>query len=82
MGGAIFTLADFAFAVAANRPDASPTVTVSTSISFVGAGKGESLIGEAKLLKDGKRTCFYEVEVRDEVGNLVAIASTVGGHIV
>ncbi len=81
MGGAIFTLADFVFAVATNRPDASPTVTVSTSISFVGVGKGECLIGEAKLLKDGKRTCFYEVEIKDELGNFVAVASTVGGHI-
>lgn len=81
MGGAIFTLADFVFAVATNRPDSSPTVTVSTSISFVGVGKGECLIAEAKLLKDGKRTCFYEVEIKDELGNLVAVASTVGGHI-
>ena len=81
MGGAIFTLADFAFAVAANRPDLPITVTVSTNISFIGTAKGSSLIAQTKLLKDGRRNCFYEVEVTDDMGNPVAIVNVVGMHL-
>ncbi len=81
MGGAIFTLADFSFAVATNRPDKPITVTTSTNISFVGTAKGNTLIGETKLLKDGKRSCFFEVTIKDELGNLVAIATSVGTHL-
>lgn len=81
MGGAIFTLADFTFAVAANRPNLPITVTTSTNVSFIGTVKGDRLIATAKLLKDGKRSCFYEVTVTDEKGNLVAMASTVGTHL-
>ncbi|MBQ7897278.1 MAG: PaaI family thioesterase [Clostridia bacterium] len=81
MGGAIFTLADFTFAVAANRPDSPITVTVSTNISFMGTVKGNKIVSETRLLKDGKRNCFYEVLVKDEMGNLVAVSSVVGAHI-
>ena len=42
MGGAIFTLADFAFAVAANVGGVL-TVTTTASVSFVGTCKGEVL---------------------------------------
>lgn len=81
MGGAIFTLADFTFAVAANRPDSPITVTASTNISFMGTVKGNKIIAEARLLKDGKRNCFYEISVKDELGNLIAVANTVGSHL-
>ena len=81
MGGVIFTLADFTFAVAANRGKDAVTVTTSSNISFVGTVKGDVLIAESRLLKDGRRSCFYEIEVKDELGNLVAVASTVGTHI-
>ena len=81
MGGAIFTLADFTFAVATNRDKESVTVTTSSNISFVGTVKGDMLIAESRLLKDGKRSCFYEIEVKDELGNLVAVATSVGTHL-
>ena len=81
MGGAIFTLADFTFAVAANRPDSPITVTASTNISFMGTVKGNKIIAETRLLKDGKRNCFYEISVKDELGNLIAVANTVGSHL-
>lgn len=81
MGGAIFTLADFTFAVAANRPDTPVTVTASTNISFMGTVKGDKIIAETRLLKDGKRNCFYEISVKDEKGNLVAVANTIGSHL-
>ncbi|MBR6632831.1 MAG: PaaI family thioesterase [Clostridia bacterium] len=81
MGGVIFTLADFTFAVATNRGKDAVTVTTSSNISFVGTVKGDTLIAQTRLLKDGRRSCFYEIEVKDELGNLVAVASTVGTHI-
>ncbi len=81
MGGAIFTLADFTFAVATNRSRDAVTVTTSSSISFVGTVKGDMLIAETRLLKDGRRSCFYEISVTDGLGNLVAVVSTVGTHI-
>lgn len=68
-GGAIYTLADFCFAVAANaapveasgRPD---TVTLSADISYLRPAKpGERLFAEATRIKDGRKACFYEVKV-------------------
>lgn len=81
MGGVIFTLADFTFAVAANRGSDAVTVTTSSNISFIGTVKGDTLIAETRLLKDGRRSCFYEIDVKDDKGNLVAVVSTVGTHV-
>lgn len=71
MGGAIFTLADFAFAVASNW-NKNPQVSLNASVSFLGKAKGEQLIAEARKLKEGRKTCYYEVMVSDEHGNQVA----------
>lgn len=80
MGGAIYTLADFSFAVATNYRD-SITVTAVSQISYLGPVKGDTLIAETKLLKNGKRNCFYEIEITDNLGNAVAVVSTNGVHI-
>lgn len=71
MGGAIFTLADFAFAVAVNwnRP---LCVTRCSQITFLGPAQGKRLVAEARVRKEGRRTCYCLVEVRDDLGNLVA----------
>jgi acyl-CoA thioesterase len=80
MGGAIFTLADFVFAVATNFKQRL-TVTAVSQISYLGTAKGDVLIGESKLLKDGKRNCFYEIAIKDNLDNLVAVVSTSGVHL-
>ena len=80
MGGAIYTLADFVFAVATNFKQ-PVTVTAVSQISYLGAAKGDTLYGESKLLKDGKRTCFYEINITDNLGNAVAVVSTSGSHL-
>ena len=80
MGGAVFTLADFAFAVAANLGGVL-TVTTTASTQFIGACKGEVLIAEAHLLKDGRRNCFFEVTVKDDLDNLVAVVTSTGTHL-
>lgn len=71
MGGAIFTLADFAFAVASNW-NKNPQVSLNASISFLGKAKGSQLVAKAHKLKEGRKTCYYEVMVSDELGNQVA----------
>lgn len=80
MGGAIYTLADFTFAVAANV-NQPLTVTTVSQICYLGTAKGETLIAEAKLIKDGKRSCFFEIRITDELGSNVALVTSTGTHI-
>lgn len=71
MGGATFTLADFVFAVSSNTPS-GVAVNVVSQISYLGSCRGSRLIAESRLLKDGRRNCFYQVTVSDDLGNPVA----------
>ena len=64
MGGATFTLADFAFAVASNW-EKPGTVSLSSNITYLGGVKGSRLIAEAHRVKDGRTTCYYHVTVTD-----------------
>lgn len=80
MGGVAFTLADFVFAVASNFHQV-PTVTLTSQISYLNPIKGNILLGESRLIKDGKRNCFYEVTITDNLGTPVAIVSITGAHV-
>lgn len=80
MGGAVFTLADFAFAVAANQRGRD-VVTQASQVTFLKAAQGKHLVAEARQVKDGKRVCFYEVKVTDDLGTEVAFV-TVNGYVV
>ena len=71
MGGAIFTLADFALAVACNISE-TPTVSISNTIEFLSAAKGSKLIATCDVDKSGRRVGFYTVEVSDDTGRKVA----------
>lgn len=71
MGGAVFTLADFAFGVCANF-DKDVYVTASADSHFLAAAKGKTLIAEAREVRAGRRTCLYSVTVTDDVGTQVA----------
>lgn len=81
MGGAIYTLADFAFAVASNYEKDYATVSVVGQSSFMSAPKGTVLYARADLLKDGRSNCFYEVTVTDELDTMVAVVTFTGAHI-
>lgn len=81
MGGAIFTLADFAYAVASNGFTDKIIVSQQAAITFLAPARGTELLAEAKCLKSGRTTCLYEVDVRDELGTYVAHA-TVNGFTV
>ncbi len=81
MGGVIFTLADFVFAVSANLEEPS-TVTVSSQICYLDSVKGKKLYGKSQLLKDGRTTCFYKIDIYDELGTAVAVVTTTGMHLI
>jgi acyl-CoA thioesterase len=81
MGGVMFTMADFVFAVATNFDAPSPTVTVTSNICYLASPRGNTLYGEAKLLKDGKRNCFYEITITDDTGTTAAIVTVSGAHL-
>ena len=79
-GGAIFTLADFAFAVASN--DETPrVVSLSNQITFHRQPRGKRLIASAHREAGGRTVAFYIVQVRDELDTLVA-TMTVNGYAV
>lgn len=78
-GGVSFTLADFAFAVAANVTH-PVTVSLNNQIAFLHPPKGAKLIATAKEISAGKTTCYYEVDVMDELKTSVA-HMTVTGYI-
>ncbi len=77
MGGVIFTLADFAFAVAANQ-DEKNVVTSAAQINFLKPARGHILTAEAQMIRDEGRNCFYSVLVTDEQGTKVAFATANG----
>ncbi len=77
MGGAIFTLADFAFAVASNHNKLG-TVSLSANITFLKASKGDRLTAKAECVRDGRTTCYYRVTVTDNTGALIAEVTTSG----
>lgn len=83
MGAVFYTMADFAFAVANNTEttDGPLTVTLSSQINFLSGVRGKELYAEAKVLKEGRKTSFYSVEIRDELGTLVAAVSSNGYRI-
>lgn len=69
-GGAIFTLADQAFALAANA-QGDIQVALNASINFIRPAKGE-LEARATRLSEGRTTSLYEVRVF-EGEDLVAV---------
>ena len=71
MGGAIFTLADFALAIACNIGE-DPTVAVNNTIEYLNSTKGSTLIATCDADKSGRNLGFYTVEVKDDLDTPVA----------
>jgi len=71
MGGVLFTLGDFAFAVASNNMH-SLTVALTVNINFLSSTKGKKLFASTKCVKDGRTTCVYDVSIYDDTGRDVA----------
>lgn len=78
MGGALCTLIDYTFGVAANAVE-NNTITLSAAINYVTSTKGPKLFCEAVCTKDGRKISFYDVVLTDSSGKTVATA-TVNGY--
>ena len=72
MGGAIFTVADLAFAVSSNNAH-KPTVALDVTIHFLSPPKGNKLFAESRCVKSGRTTSLYEIKVTDDTGRDVAL---------
>ncbi len=71
-GGVIFTLADYAFAVACNSYGVV-AVAVNCTISYFRQPEGEVLIAEASEVSKSRRLGTYLVNITDAGGNAVAM---------
>ena len=79
MGGAIFTLADFTFAVAVNGLKKEEiTVSLVSQISFLSSPKGAKLIAEAHCIKQGRSTSCYEISISDDTNRRIALVTFTG----
>ena len=76
-GGALFTLGDFAFAVAANAKGCK-TVSLENQITFMHSAKGKKIVATATEISAAKNVCFYQVELSDDNGRTVARMSVTG----
>jgi acyl-CoA thioesterase len=70
-GGAIFTLADLAFAAACNS-HGNVALALDVSITFARAATGGALTAEAREIALSRKISVVRVEVRDRAGELVA----------
>jgi acyl-CoA thioesterase len=76
-GGAIFTLADLAFAVHSNLAlvsgaDVGITVGQSCSISYLKSSKGSRLTARSSCLSKGRNMSVYRIAVEDDLGVPIA----------
>lgn len=79
MGGAIFTLADFALAIASNLGQ-TPSVSVSSTIEYFDVARGSRLIATADEDRSGRHLGFYKIAVTDELGTKVALCTATCFH--
>ena len=71
-GGAIFTLADFAFAAASNSAG-QVAVGINTNLSFLKAARSGTLWAEAAEISRSRRISTCTVRVTDDAGELIAL---------
>ncbi len=71
-GGAIFTLADFAFAVASNS-HGRVAVGINATISYISPARGGVLFAEAREVSRNPKLGVYEVTVTDIEGKTIAL---------
>jgi acyl-CoA thioesterase len=71
-GGAIFTLADLAFAAASNS-HGTVAVAINASIWYVKAGLSGMLVATAREVSLNPKLATYSIEVTDEAGEIIAV---------
>ncbi|MCQ2505292.1 MAG: PaaI family thioesterase [Saccharofermentans sp.] len=77
MGGCIYTMVDFTFALAANCGE-SECITLNSSIVFNSPATGKELYAQTEIVKNGRSVCNFLVRVTDEKGRCIATATMVG----
>jgi acyl-CoA thioesterase len=70
-GGAIFTLADTAFALASNA-HGIPAAAINAHISYVKSASSGTLVAEAEEFSLNKKIATYLVHVTDQNGDRIA----------
>jgi len=70
-GGAIFTLADHAFAAACNSRG-ERAVAFNVTINYLAPPNGDRLVAEAREVSRGKNAGVYHIQVRNADGSPVA----------
>ncbi len=81
MGGVVYTMADLTFAVSTNFRAERPTVTNVAQVSYLNPLAGDTIYSESRLVKDGKRVCFYEIRIWDNTGRDIALVTMNGVHL-
>jgi acyl-CoA thioesterase len=71
-GGALFTLADFTFAVAINTDPAESAVAIECHISFLKPIAKGILYAESRLISKSRSLIACDVVITNELGNIVA----------
>lgn len=71
MGGAIFTLADFAFATLTNDRE-RVALAQQVGINYLSTVKGSRLTATARYRKNGRNSCVVNVDVVDDAGREIA----------
>jgi acyl-CoA thioesterase len=71
-GGAVFTLADLAFAAACNSRG-QVAVAIHCSISYLKAAQGDFLLAEAREVAAGSKIAAYSVRITDGTGEIVSV---------
>ncbi|MBR2295357.1 MAG: PaaI family thioesterase [Clostridiales bacterium] len=77
MGGCVYTLADFTFALAANCGELR-SMTLSSNIVFNSPANGKILYAETEIVKNGRKVCNFLVRITDEKERTVATVNVIG----
>lgn len=86
MGGAMFSLADFAFAVASNtdyleKNEPIRCVSLNSCITFLSNTLDNHLVAYTECIRHGRTTCVYQIKVEDGCGKLLAVVSVTGMRV-
>jgi len=71
MGGALFTLADFTFGLAANS-HGTIAVSLNAFVSYIKKCSSGTITATAKEISNSRKTGVYSVCVNDETGQIIA----------
>ncbi len=83
MGGVLFTLADFAFAVASNLPHLAAGeslcwCSLNSTIHYLTTSSNNTLCATAQCVRQGRTSCLFSIRILDGDGVLLATVETTG----